>query len=118
MEIFSAEINLGGDIRNSVVIHLLTVPELEVLRRVHGHDAIWNISKTGEDATIENDHERETLQLKYGPEVVSTTFGPYGQLPTKFTELKIPEAQVKSLDLPAVTSKIERKPADSYGGTK
>ena len=109
MEIFSAEVNLGGDIRNSVVVHLVTVPELEILRRVHGHDAIWNIAKTGDDPRIENDHERETLQLKYGPEVVSTTFGPYGQLPTKISELKIPEAQVKSLDAPAVTSNIERK---------
>lgn len=118
MEIFSAEVNLGGDIRNSVVIHLLTVPELEVLRRVHGHDAVWNISKTADDGSIENDRERETLQLKYGPEVVSNTFGPYGPLPTKIAELKIPEAQVKSVDAPAVTSKIERKPVESYGGTK
>lgn len=118
MEIFSAEVNLGGDIRNSVMLHLITVPELEVLRRVHGHDAVWNVCKTGENHDTDNDYERETLQLKYGFEMVNSIFGPYGQLPTKINEIKIPEAQVKSLDAPAVTSKIERKPVESYGGTK
>lgn len=111
MELFTCEISLGGDIKNTVVRDLVTAPELEVLRRVHGHDAIWNITRTGNSENADNDAERETLQLRYGHEIVNGIFGPYGQLPSKLSELKIPIEQVKSSDLPPVTSKIERKEA-------
>ena len=111
MELFTCEISLGGDIKNTVIRDLVTAPELEVLRRVHGHDAVWSIIKTGDSENSDNDVERQTLQLRYGHEIVDGIFGPYGQLPVKLSELKIPVEQVKSSDLPPVTSNIQRKEA-------
>jgi len=113
MELFTCEVNLGGDMKNTVVMNLVTAPELEVLRRVHGHDAVWRITRTGDADNSDNDVERETLQLKYGHEMVNGIFGPYGKLPEKLSELKIPVEQIVSNDLPSVTSKIERKAAVS-----
>ena len=113
MELFTCEVNLGGDMKNTVVMNLVTAPELEVLRRVHGHDAVWGITRTGDADHSDNDVERETLQLKYGHEIVNGIFGPYGQLPEKLSELKIPVEQIVSNDLPSVTAKIERKEAVS-----
>jgi len=113
MELFTCEVNLGGDMKNTVVMNLVTAPELEVLRRVHGHDAVWGITRTGDVDHPDNDVERETLQLKYGYEVVNGIFGPYGKLPDKLSELKIPVEQVISTNLPSVTTNIERKEAVS-----
>jgi|TARA_Y100000310_G_scaffold169032_2_gene169056 hypothetical protein len=113
MELFTCEVNLGGDMKNTVVMNLVTAPELEVLRRVHGHDAVWGITRTGDADYPDNDAERETLQLKYGYEIVNGIFGPYGKLPEKLSELKIPVEQVIAADLPSVTTNIERKEAVS-----
>jgi hypothetical protein len=109
MEIYDCLVHIGGDVGNSVKRDNVTVPEIEVLRRIHGHDHIVDIEKKG-TLEIGNDLERENLALRYGQEIVVSTFGPYGDLPKEIESLKLSEAQMKMMPAP-VTSNFGRKEA-------
>ncbi len=112
MELLNCLVAIGGDHGNTVSRDAVSVPECEVLRRIHGHDSIKDIEVVGNEDR-ENDYERETLELRYGAKQVSSVFGPYGDLPQSLASLKIPDVQMKLVPAaaaqPAVTSNIKLK---------
>lgn len=109
MEIYDCLVHIGGDVGNSVKRDNVTVPEIEVLRRLHGHDHVVDIEKKG-SLELSNELERENLALRYGPEIVTSIFGPYGDLPQEIEAIKVPEVQMKMMPAP-VTANIGRKEA-------
>ena len=73
MDLFGCTVALGGDSRNTVVFdgHTpKTLPELEVLQKIHGLDSVYNVEKVGEQDDVEPTEERARLMDKYGGELV------------------------------------------------
>lgn len=64
MEIYNATIRLQGNIQNEVAKRGLTVPELYILRRIHGNDAVVKLQHVGH-AEIDPLDERERLDYEY-----------------------------------------------------
>lgn len=64
MDIYKGKIRLGGDMRNEVRKENLTAPEVILLKRIHGEDALTELEKTG---SIKADHsaERQRLYIDY-----------------------------------------------------
>lgn len=72
MQIFNAYVNLGGEVVNSVAKRGLTPPEIYVLRRLHGDDAVVKIEHVG-FADVDHMDERERLDYEYGPGLANLT---------------------------------------------
>ncbi len=67
----------------------LSVPELVLLRFIHGESSVEEIEETGTmDASQAT---REHLSEIYGGDKVQAVFGPYGDLPKKISEASIEE---------------------------
>lgn len=64
MQIFNATVRLGGQTHHEVAKRGLTVPEIYVLRRIHGNDAVVRLEHVGY-ADIEPIDERERLDFEY-----------------------------------------------------
>jgi len=93
MHFCTAHISIGGDPRNIMYrdqFSPVSWPEVEVLREIHGHDAVSEIipftvvNQTARD-------ERQRLASKYGDEVLATRWG--GKNPP--TELDAPGVRIK-----------------------
>lgn len=92
MQVFNADIRLAGVLTNVVQKRGLTAPEVYVLRRIHGNDAVVNLVHVG-DTEVDDDEERDRLNYEYGGGLASlgdeakTTiakmFGEFGPLLTK-----------------------------------
>lgn len=65
MNVFNAKVRLGGTLENEVVKRGLTVPEIIILRRLHGNDALVAIEHAGV-CEIDPIEERERLDFIYG----------------------------------------------------
>ena len=65
MPVFNARVRLGGMLENEVIKRGLTVPEIIVLRRIHGPDALVGIVHAGY-CEIDPIDERERLDFIYG----------------------------------------------------
>jgi len=68
-----------------------SVAELVILRYIHSDVAITEIEKTGTkpgDSASERDH----LNKIYREGKIAAVFGPYGELPMKIAEAKIPDS--------------------------
>jgi predicted nucleotidyltransferase len=92
MQLLNCTVAIGGEAGMTVFKERVTVPELMVLRAVHGDDAVRNIEVTG-TTTFTSADERERLGLVYiSPEgVVRETLGVVGSLPMELSEANIPE---------------------------
>lgn len=92
MQICNCTVALGGDMAMVVVKERVTVPELMILRAVHGEDSVRNIDVI-ENADVDDVEERTRLQLIYNnPEgIVRDTVGLTGALPEDLAESGIPE---------------------------
>lgn len=92
MQLCNCTVAIGGDPGMTVLKERVTVPELMVLRNVHGDDAVRNVEVIGETQFTAME-ERERLNLIYrSPEgVVKETLGAVGSLPTEVSESGIPE---------------------------
>ena len=80
-----------GDTGHTVVKNGISVPELAVLRHLHGTGAIDRIVLTGKEP-MTTDTERERLAHIY-KEKFTEVFGAYGELPFNVKSLKISENQ-------------------------
>lgn len=65
MRLFSCKVRLGGSLYNEVVKSEVTIPEIIVLRAIHGADAVADIKETGEAKRTDSD-ERDRLAVEYG----------------------------------------------------
>lgn len=64
MQIFNATVRLGGHTHHEVLKRGLTVPEIYVLRRIHGSDAVVHLEHVGY-SEIDPADERERLDYEY-----------------------------------------------------
>jgi predicted nucleotidyltransferase len=92
MQLLNCSVAIGGEAGMTVFKERVTVPEIMVLRAVHGDDAVRNIEVVG-SITFNSADERERLALVYtNPEgVVRETLGVVGSLPMELSEANIPE---------------------------
>lgn len=65
MQTYSARLRLAGSLLNEVPKAELTPPEITVLRRLHGSDAVIDI-KPGKHVDRTDEAERERLSFLYG----------------------------------------------------
>jgi hypothetical protein len=88
MQIALAEILLNGNLQHSVV-RVVSVPEVMILRTLHGGDAVINVTDA---SSLErtNSEEIDRLKLFYGSDVFSKVFpGSMPKLPTSFAEINV-----------------------------
>jgi hypothetical protein len=106
MQICNCTVALGGDINMVIVKERVTVPELMILRAVHGEDAVRNIEVI-DTVSIDTGDERSRLMTTYtSPEgVVRDTIGVTGQLPDDLFDSGIPDDFI----INAGTKKTSRK---------
>jgi hypothetical protein len=92
MQICKCTVAIGGDPGMTITKERVTVPELMILRAVHGDDAVRNIEVTGE-SDVSSPEERERLISIYVNPVgvVKDTVGAAGALPKTIDESGIPE---------------------------
>ena len=106
MQVFNAKVRLAGSLLNEVKRLGLTVPEIVVLRRLHGEDAVVDIQHVG-DAEVDDIDERGRLHEEYAGGLASlgeeqkTSIekmfgGDYNPLPRKLRDYKGP--LVKKMD--------------------
>lgn len=65
MHVFNATIRLQGAIGNEVPKYGLTVPEVHILRQLHGTDGVVNLKHVGTALDLDSDEERERLSFLY-----------------------------------------------------
>jgi len=106
MQVCNCSINIGGEGGMSVVKSFVTVPELMVLRAIHGEDSVRNIEVTSNE-DIESNEERSRLMSIYiMPEgIVKDTLGATGPLPKTIDESGIGDEFVISKTTPKKTKK-------------
>ena len=92
MQVFHGTVRLAGDMKNEVYKRGLTVPEIYILRKIHGgEDAVVKLESAGL-SDIDDDDERNRLSFLYNQGLsaisgedatsVKQMFGEYGSLPT------------------------------------
>lgn len=120
--LFSCKLLLAGD-RNHIVPKTVTVPELEVLRKLHGDDAVTDVQPSQKPGLqLNHNEERDRLKRVFkknlpAPDasgrqnVVDVVFpNPRANLPTTLKEIGITDYK------PAVKGKA--KGGDSTEGAK
>lgn len=86
MEYANVEIRLAGSLENTVIKEV-SVPEIPILKAIHGHDAVINIKKTRE-GVIDAREERDRLERQYTTAVIEKLFpGVLGKLPQTLVEI-------------------------------
>ena len=69
----------------------LTAPEVLILRKMFGHDAVTEIAEIGEAKELAT-QVRNNLEAKYGAKTVESVFGIRGAMPLpKFLDLDVTE---------------------------
>lgn len=120
MQIINAMLRLGGDIRNSVPKPRITVAEAQVLRAIHGADALDAVEPLDEEIDITPKREVERLSEVYvgrdpdGRPLVAGAFA--GGIPTTIDELDLDEsmfAVVSRVKPTKSTGKHRTKPVDA-----
>lgn len=94
MHFVSCKVRLAGNMGMEVVrdaFNPVSYPEVEVLRYIHGDDAVLDVKVIGEAEQSARD-EKERLSLKYGTSVVETVYP--GRNPSAL-ELEMPKAKVE-----------------------
>jgi hypothetical protein len=97
MQFANVEIRLAGSLENTVIKEV-SVPEIAVLRAVHGHDAVVNIKPSRVEA-VDSKVERDRLERAFNPQIVEKLFpGVIAKLPTDLSDVGVDlpeEAPVK-----------------------
>lgn len=89
MEIYRAEICIGGLLTNTVVKEEITAAEIVLLRRIHGDDAVRGIKSRG-NKNREYAKEYDRLLRIYGRKKVESAFpGASPVLPQKLADIGI-----------------------------
>lgn len=105
MDIYTGKIRLAGDMRNEVRKNGLTAPEVILLRRIHGADALIELEKTGSDKR-NHQKERERLYADY-PAAINTDAKRH-----YIEELFGPNHQDLPVSVPGVTLTAKRETVD------
>ena len=72
MEIYNCKVLVGGSRENEVRKYAVPAPEVEVLRHIHGFDAVLEITHAG-SSPIGDAQVRDMLALSYGPPSVDAS---------------------------------------------
>lgn len=69
MQIYDAKVRLLGSLNNEVLKYDITPPEIAILQRIHGRDAVVDIEKVGEVRKRSDRSERNRLAgiYQHGP---------------------------------------------------
>ena len=113
MEKINANIAIDGNIGNVVNKDFLTIPELVMLRNIHGETSVSNIIV---DGSFDHDDkaERDRLGNLYGDQKVIDVFGAYGALPKTFEDARIDDGYFDQIYL----QERSKKPAKSKSKAK
>jgi hypothetical protein len=97
MQLCNITVAIGGEAGMTVHKERVTVPEIMILRAVHGEDAVRNIEVI-EDADIDASEERSRLGAVYkNPEtIVRDVLGAHGNLPKTLDEAGIDDEFIVS----------------------
>jgi hypothetical protein len=97
MQLCNITVAIGGEAGMTVHKERVTVPEIMILRAVHGEDAVRNIEVI-EDADVDSTDERTRLGSIYkSPEgVVREVLGAHGALPKTLDEAGIDDEFIVS----------------------
>lgn len=106
IEYASIDIAIGGDARATIRKEPVSIPEIVLLRTIHGDDAVTNIKIIGE-WDYEDDVERDRLGRLYKDATVTRIFSQYGALPHSLKDARLPE---NLLD-PLYAKELNEKPA-------
>ena len=111
MQICNITVAIGGDAGMTVHKERVTVPEIMLLRAVHGEDAVRNIEVV-EDADIDTADERSRLGSVYkNPEtIIRDVLGAHGSLPKTLDEAGIDDEYIVSSTV-AKTKKAKKASA-------
>lgn len=86
MEYAQVTVRLAGSLENTVIKEV-SIPEIPILKAIHGHDAVVEISKT-RTAEVEQAAERDRLDKAYGTPILEKLFpGVTSKLPTTLVDI-------------------------------
>ena len=106
MQVCNCSVNIGGEAGMSVVKNYVTVPEIMVLRAIHGEDAVRNIEVVSNDDIDSNEERSRLLSIYLMPEgIVKDTLGATGPLPKTIDESGIGDEFVISKTPPKKSKK-------------
>jgi len=108
MEKINANVAIDGNIGNVINKGFLSIPEIVMLRHIHGETAVFNIIV---DGSYDHDDkvERDRLGNLYGDQKVTDVFGAYGALPKSFEDARIDEGYFDKMYL----QERDKKPTKS-----
>jgi hypothetical protein len=109
VDIYSGKVRLAGDMRNEVRRGKMTAPEVILLKRIHGEDAVLELEKVGNEK-VNHQEERQRLYRDYPTAInidakrhlVEELFGPnHNDLPTSVPGVAITPktGKVKASDI-------------------
>jgi hypothetical protein len=82
MQVCNCTVAIGGEAGMTVVKDLVTVPEIMVLRAIHGEDAVRNIAVVANEDIDSNEERSRLMSIYRMPEgIVKDTLGATGPLP-------------------------------------
>jgi hypothetical protein len=121
MEKINANVAIDGNIGNVINKGFLTIPELVILRHIHGETSVFNIIV---DGSYDHDDkaERDRLGNLYSDQKVVDVFGAYGALPQSFEDARIDDGYFDKMYLqerlakPKAKSKVSSKRARDNKG--
>lgn len=87
MQVCNCTVAIGGEAGMTVGKDLVTVPEIMVLRAIHGEDAVRNITVVSNEDIESNEERSRLLSIYTMPQgVVKETLGATGPLPKTIDE--------------------------------
>lgn len=126
-KLYSCKVRIGGSVLNEIRKRDVTAPEIEVLRAIHGSDAVLDVKETGEVKRTDREERARVEDLYAGPtngmgeslarkkRMLADLFGhERNPLPKEYEEAVAPadEEDDEAIEAaPPAKSKKERAPA-------
>lgn len=124
MQTVTCDVRLNGDVGSVVRKEGITVPEVLVLRAIHGNDAVVNITAT-EGRNVSQKAEFDRLAQKYrvrtsdDKALVPSLFpGAIPQLPTRLAEIGIEIENLSEIEVEMQPKRRGRKPVAAVEQTE
>tara|TARA_B100000963_G_C22360664_1_gene551434 strand:- start:81 stop:449 length:369 start_codon:yes stop_codon:yes gene_type:complete len=105
-EQIKCDIAINGDSRSVITKKPVSIPEVVVLRHIHGDDSVTNISVIGQ-WDHDDEGERDRLGKMFGDARIIEIFNQYGELPKSFQDARIEDVLLD----PLFKQQMESKPA-------
>ena len=105
-EQIKCDIAINGDSRSVITKKPVSIPEVVVLRHIHGDDSVTNISVLGQ-WDHDDESERDRLGKMFGDARIIEIFNQYGELPKSFQDARIEDVLLD----PLFKKEMESKPA-------